>query len=144
MEYSIRYGIVSCNDISDRVIVYNPQYGQRVGPYGSRPVEPPRHKIERLYPFYEKLEESVLAEGFRNPIFCNSISQGTFCKYGTSRLWIAKKHGLPIPAVIADHEERWGHLEELFNETDVRGKYVDQPQICEIHSDWMRIDACEL
>jgi len=140
--YDICYGIVESNVISDRVIVYNPKYGEPIGPYGSRPVVPSKHKRDRLYPFYENLEKSVLEESFRNPIFCNSIEQGTFCKYGTSRLWVAKKHNLPIPAVIADFDGRWDDLEKLSGEDDIKGKYIDLPQIIEVYDDWMRIDAC--
>lgn len=142
--YTIRYGDIPSSQISDRVIVYNPNYGTPIGPYGSRPVKPDGEKMRRLRDFYEKLEESVLEEGFRNPIFCNSIDEGTFCKYGTSRLWIAKKHRLAIPAVIADYDGRWGDLEELFSEADIRAKYVDQPQICQVEGNWMRIDACRV
>ena len=141
--YDIRYGVIDSEEISDRVIVYNPRYGEPIGPYGSRPVIPPQNKIDRLYPFYENLEKSVLEEGFRNPIFCNSIEQGTFCKYGTSRLWIAKKHGLSIPAVIADFDGRWRDLEKLSGKDDIKAKFADLPQIIEVHDDWMRIDACQ-
>jgi len=142
--YEIRYGLVESLLLSDYVIVYNPKYGTPIGPYGSRPVEPPTEKKKRLRDFYESLEASVLMEGFRNPIFCNSIEKGTFCRYGTSRLWIAKKHKLDIPAVIADFDGRWEHLEKLENEEQVLEKFSETPQILEIHDEWMRIDACRV
>jgi hypothetical protein len=141
-KYEIRYGFVDPDYISDRVIVYNPKYGESIGPWGSRPVSPPQSKIERLYPFYENLEKSIEEEGFRNPIFCNSIEFGTFCKYGTSRLWIAKKKNLDIPCIIADFVEQWKSLELLQNKEDVENKFQDMPQVLELEEEYMRIDAC--
>ena len=141
--YTIRFGVLPHDSFSDRVIVYNPQFGSvKIGPWGSRPVKPDANKVNRLFPFYENLEESIKKEGIRNPIFCNSIEQGTFCKYGTSRLWIAKKLGLEVPAIIADFDGRWSNLEQLYTIEDIQDKYVDQPTIIEVEENWMRIDQC--
>ena len=104
---------------------------------GTRPVKPPQSwvgKLEHKNQFYTKLEESILKEGFRNPIFCNSIEQGTFSRVGTSRLWIAKKHKLDVPCIIADYVDRWTDLEELKTEQDIRGKFQDQPHIIDLTS----------
>lgn len=134
--------MVDPSSLSDWAIVYNPKYGARVGPYGSKPIAPPKHKIEELYPFYEKLEESVLSEGFRDPIFCIAISQGTYCKYGTSRLWIAKTHDLYIPAIIADYVGAWPQLKSLSGEADIKDQFTTPPSIVEVRENYMRIDEC--
>lgn len=127
----VRYGVLPSGSISDLVLVGNQHYGkQQIAGMGTRPVKPPIDwikKLEHRNQFYTKLEESILKEGFRNPIFCNSIAEGTFSRVGTSRLWIAKKHKLDIPCVIADYVDRWTELEELKTEEEIRAKFQDQP-----------------
>lgn len=126
----IRFGILDPRLISDWVLVTNKHYGNGIGGFGSRPVKPPMdwiRKQEDRHQFYSKLEASILKEGFRNPIFCNAISEGTFSRVGTSRLWIAKKHKLHIPCVIADYVHTWDDLEELNGEAEIREKFLDQP-----------------
>jgi hypothetical protein len=144
-QYSIRYGVLKPTDLSDKVLVKNPAYGDSIGGWGSRDVKPIRpwyNSLEQKNQFYTRLEESLKTEGFRNPIFCNSIPEGTFCRYGTSRLWIAKRLGMPTPCVIADYTERWNHLEELKTEEDIKKKFLDLPTVIELNEDEMRIDAC--
>ena len=143
MNLRIRFGVLPSGSISDLVIVKNPEYGKPVGKWGSRPVKPEMswyRKLEQENQFYTRLEQSILEDGFRNPIFCNSIPEGTFCRYGTSRLWFAKKHKLDIPCVIADYTQSWEDLEELKTEDDIRAKFLDQPEI--IWEPEFRIDSC--
>jgi len=140
----VRFGILPASIISDRVLVGNPGYGKQIGKYGSRPVAPDRSwkdKLEQQSGFYSKLESSINKEGIRNPIFCNSIREGTFCRYGTSRLWIAKKHSLDVPCIIADYINRFDDLEILENDKDIRSKFIDQPDVIEWEPEF-RIDAC--
>lgn len=141
-KYTIRYGIIPANLISDKIIVKNPEYGEPVGKWGSRPVAPSAHQKKRLGEFYLKLEKSILKEGFRNPIFCNSYEEGTFCRYGTSRLWLAKKHKLEVPVIIADYVDRWTDLELLANKDDVLDHFRDRPEVLELGKDEMRFDGC--
>ena len=144
--YRIFYGILEYNDIEGSALVDNKEYGQRIGKYGSRPVEPDitsRHKLEQKYGFYSKLETSIDEEGIRNPIFCQSIEEGTFGKYGLSRLWIARRKRIPIPCIIADYVERWSDLEELFTKDDIRAKYIDKPTIIDLEETFMKIAGCE-
>ena len=89
-------------------------------------------QLASRFKFYTKLEESILKEGFRNPIFCNSIREGTFSRVGTSRLWIARKHELEIPCIIADYVDRWEDLELLETEEDIRSKFQEQPHIVDL------------
>ena len=144
--YRIYYGILDYSDIADVALVDNKDYGQRVGKYGSRPVGPDitsRQKLEQKYGFYSKLEASIEEEGIRNPIFCQSIEEGTFGKYGLSRLWIAKQKRIPIPCIIADYVDRWLELEELFTKDDIRDKYIDKPTIIDLEETYMKIAGCE-
>lgn len=73
--------------------------------------------------FYDKLEKSILQEGFRNPILVTSNNRPTFrlvkeippnetgtlfCELlGGSRLMIAKKHQIPIPCIISDFLKKY-------------------------------------
>ena len=144
--YKIRYGVVDAESLSDRVIVKNPNYGyQVVKGWGSRPVQPTvpdYRRLEQESGFYTNLEKSILEEGVRNPIFCNAYKEGTFCRYGTSRLWIAQKHNLKLPMVVADYAGTWDDLEELKSKAGILKKYKDKPEIVEIGKEEMRIDQC--
>lgn len=138
MIYSIKYGTVDPGSISDRAIVRNPNYGKPLGPWSTRPVKPDKDKFKGLKDFYEKLEQSVKQEGFRNPIFCHAFLQNTYCEYGTSRLWIAKRNTFLIPVVIADYDGRWG----LPTLNSVRSVFTDQPEELVIGENDMRISGC--
>lgn len=145
-KYVIRFGMVNPRLLSDYVIVKNPNYGERIGEWGSRPVKPDAHHYRNLQAqnkFYTRLEQSILEDGFRNPIFCNSFEEGTFCRYGTSRLWIAKRKDLEVPTIIADYVDRWTNLEELKERDGIYGKFKDRPMILELNEDEMRIDKCK-
>ena len=142
--YTLRYGILSANQLSDTVLVRsNPSYGEKIGEDGSRPVSPDistSRKLEAETGFYTRLEGSILANGIRNPIFCESIEEGTFVVYGSCRLWFAKKHKLPIPCVIADYVDRWD-LEVLETREEILEKYLDLPGRIEL-SEVVTIEAC--
>ena len=136
-KYRIHYGILPSSELSKTVVVGNPGYGEPIGKYGSRPVQQDRETS-----FFKELEASVLKEGFRNPILCQSIEEGTFSQYGTTRLWVAQKHDLPIPCIIADTVNRWGHLEELHNEAEVISKFTNPPERLIMTSEELYFDHC--
>jgi len=143
--YSLRYGIVGANELSTTVVVGNPGYGEPIGKYGSRPIQPLNEHywhLENESQFFSKLEASILQEGFKNPILCQSIEEGTFSQYGTSRLWIAQKHNLPIPCLIADTQDRWVHLDELHTEEEVKDKFETPPENLTMTQDDFYFDHC--
>ena len=136
--FKIRFGILPASSISDVVLVGNPAYGKPIGKWGSRPVKPDQswiNKKEHECGFYTKLEESLLKEGFRNPIFCNAIEEGFYSRVGTSRLWIAKKHNMDVPCIIADYTGQFDDLELLETEEDIRSKFKDQPLTIDMEND---------
>ena len=149
--YKIRFGYVEATELSTFAIVYNQNYSRYKTSFLDRivclrPVKPGGGlymKKNQEGNFYTKLENSILKEGIRNPIFVQAVNTGSFCRYGTSRLWIGQKHKLKIPAVIADYGNYWSDLEELFNVEQIREKYLDQPEIVTIDQQMMRIDKCE-
>lgn len=144
--YRIFYGELMPSQLSSRVLVLNhPGYGNPIGPHGSReltPKQPHANQLEQETGFYSRLKASMEKDGCINPIHALSIEEGTFCRYGTSRLWTAKGLDIPVKVIITDWVDRWTELEELFTEEDIRAKFVNQPEILELGTDMMRIDKC--
>lgn len=146
--YTLRYGYINPKYIEDTVLILNPNYGNPIGKYGSRPLEPPiehRQKLENQNGFYTKLEKSIQKEGIRNPILCTSLETGTYARYGTTRLLFAKKLGLAeIPCLIVDWADRWVYLEEI-SQGDInriKALFKDPPEIIEFQHDEFIIDKC--
>jgi len=104
--------------------------------------------------FYTKLEESILKDGFRNPIsvrcgWCSNHKSVSLpiemqedstkiliCdNHGGSRLWVAQKHNLKIPCIIADFVGRFSN-ELLIEKTPaaVLKFFKDKPQRIRIKS----------
>lgn len=99
--------------------------------------------------FYKKLEESILKEGFVNPVliqagYCTQIyrkylpedhqrdiKKALCCdRNGGSRLWVGQKHNLDIPCIISDFCGRFANsgFEELHSQDDVMRKYGVRPK----------------
>ncbi len=102
--------------------------------------------MNRKNGFYDKLEQSVLREGFRNPIlviagWCRENKLSTlplemqedpkkilWCgSNGGSRLWVAQKHNLSVPCIISDFVDRFPNEKLLENEEDILVYYKDKP-----------------
>ena len=90
--------------------------------------------------FYKRLEESVLKDGFINPVlvqagYCQQIyrkylpiehqkdiTQCLCCdRHGGSRLWVAQKHDLDIPCIISDFSGMFANagFKELHEDKDM-------------------------
>ena len=146
-KYTILYKVMDPKDISDLVAVGNPKSGNRqikVGggyTYGSRSLKNVRNP-NICWPhtgdFFPRLEESILKEGFRNPIFCIVTDEGIFSVYGMSRLWLAKHHNLPVPSIIADYTGKYTGL-ELHNKEDILDYYTEKPKHCMVEDDHIEI-----
>lgn len=98
--------------------------------------------------FYDKLEESILEKGIRNPIliqagFCVEISQKYLPKEaqedhskilccdrnGGSRLYIAQKYNMDIDCIISDFCGKFDNqFTELYNEEEIMEIYKDKPK----------------
>ncbi|MFA5489581.1 MAG: hypothetical protein WC284_10225 [Candidimonas sp.] len=108
-----------------------------------------RNKKNEKNKFYDKLEESVLEHGFRNPIliisgFCppihmrrlplqmrQNVKSILICaKLGGSRLWVAQKHNMNIPCIVSDFVNRFEGHKELYTEDDVINEFTDKPKWC--------------
>lgn len=150
MDYDIRYAIL------DSHLVFN-----QCGPMSAGPAGWDEHSIEirkqrskkyiaamnRKTGFYDKLEESILKEGVRNPIlvrcgWCpdvkikdlpiimqNDSSKILVCDAsGGSRLMIAQKLDIEIPCIITDFTGRFSSYRLLKDEEDILSVHMDEPK----------------
>lgn len=115
--------------------------------------EPVRDLMERLYVdgfnavagHFERLEASVLAEGFRNPVVlvAGGVQRRKWREIppefrtgdvivseylGGSRLWVAQRHGLPVPAIVNDLAGVLPDADVLRTAADVRARFRDPPR----------------
>jgi len=80
------------------------------------------------------LEESVKNEGFRNPILAYKCDGGFLLKFGNSRLQIARKLGIPIPALVVDHTDEYADCPEVTMD-NFHEFFTDVPKVFEIRED---------
>lgn len=82
-------------------------------------------------------------EGIRNPIFVLALDEGTFLRYGGSRLWAAYEVGLEtIPVIVADWVGRYPDLETLTTEDQIRAKFLDEPATIDLDPANLQILHC--
>jgi hypothetical protein len=71
-------------------------------------IEPGREEMSRRAEWFARLEASILREGFRNPVVLSAHQTATELaltpRYGGSRIWVAQRHGLRLPAIVADFD----------------------------------------
>lgn len=128
MKYRILYKILNSN------IIYN-----ICGPSRQGNEEEYINHRNKQDGFYNKLEKSILKEGFRNPILVDyakpnskyKINTNNYCymcvSNGGSRLYFAKKYNMDIPCIINDFSLMLDGI-ELNNENDIKKYYTDIPK----------------
>lgn len=114
-------------------------------PWHADKYEPVRDLMEQVYVdgfnqatgHYRKLEQSIKAEGIRNPIIVSlgglqrratrELPPGTtyVCEYlGGSRLWVAQRMGLRVPCIVNDYT---GHGASMTHE-EVMACFAEKPR----------------
>lgn len=93
--------------------------------------------------FFIKLEQSILKNGFRNPIVITASRRRIVTRYGGSRLMIAQKHNLDIPCIIADFDEIFPEGIRLKTIDDIRRYYTDQPRKILLKEYGINMSGCE-
>lgn len=110
-------------------------------------LEPDDEKIknmEKSLKFYSKLEESILKDGFRNPVLIMALRENDIrIRYGGSRLMVAQKHDLKIPAIVTDYKNIFPDAEVLYTISDIRSKFKDQPKKLFFQPQGLWISGCE-
>lgn len=105
--------------------------------------------MDQLCGHYNKLEESILTEGFRNPIIitCGYPKKRSMehlppelrskpphelllleTTMGGSRLHVAQKHNMQIPCIVNDWHNRFSTDPEIRNIEEARLCFLDQPK----------------
>lgn len=96
---------------------------------------------EQKYGFMSRLRESILTEGFRNPIVVFKGDGNDRIPYGQSRASVAKQLGIDIPAIVCDWTGKlWGR--PLTTIAEVRECYRDQPTVVEFTSKGLNVWGC--
>ena len=151
--YVLRYGILASN------LIFN-----ECGPFSGGPVGwddkaiAARKKKGDAYiahrntidHYFIRIEDSILKEGFRNPILVDCgmcahiIDSGkhprlplhmqedhsqilTCSSNGGSRLWVAQKHNMEIPCVISDWVGRFSDFKQINSREELLEYYIDEP-----------------
>ena len=148
--YTARYIVIPSN------LIFNECGPQSAGPRGWDENRVAKRKIasqnyidtlNRRNGFYDKLEESILKEGIRNPVlvaagWCpvskisrlppemqEDHSKILVChSSGGSRLWAAQKHNLDVPCIVSDFINRFPEGKILRTEQDVLDCHKDKPR----------------
>lgn len=135
--YELRFGYIPPDDIGWKYLPAGS--GRTLAGYtvkGAGPNKYLLHFLEEGQRFWSRLESSIREEGLRNPPLLIAVEEGTFIRYGASRLWTAKKVGLQVvPAIIADWVGRYTDLELLDGKDAVLGKFRDMPETVDLSAD---------
>ena len=88
---------------------------------------------ERQFQFYTRLEESVLKEGFRNPVMVYEKPDERTFPYGGSRVYMAHKLQIPVPAIVSDWTGGFKDWELITTVNQALSKFKDLPTVLEFH-----------
>lgn len=149
--FELRYVLVNSRQI---INLCSPEYNYKPSNWDNKEELNKRIRIGQKYiwlmnqnmGFYDRLEASILSEGFRNPILLtsgppkfrsldeippelrSSPKDLLLCEVlGGSRLLIAAKHDLLIPAIVNDYTGAFSHGRLLMNNEDIKGCFTDIP-----------------
>lgn len=101
-DFTVRYDDRIDADCVKRKLCMNPNYGGAPCDVpGSCVIELPKPGIKPK--FNAAIEMDIVTNGFRNPILLYSTNQGLLLQFGGSRLKVAKKLDITIPAIIVDY-----------------------------------------
>jgi hypothetical protein len=157
MSTVVRYAVLAPERIVDLTSPrYLPEISRawqgREGWHSER-YEPVRDLMERMYidgfnaasGHYERLEASVKAEGFRNPVMLSAgrLERRDPCEIppalrgpdllvseylGGSRIWVARRLGLDVPAIVNDHANVLHGARVLPDLASVVERFEDKPR----------------
>ncbi len=150
-EYALRYVLVDSRSI---INMCGPEYNYKPQDWSDKKELRKRmevgqkyiHLMNKTIGFYDRLEASILKDGFKNPILLTSgaprfrsmeeippvidvkIPEMLLCEIiGGSRLLIAQKHGFLIPAIVNDFTGMFPEGRLLKTEEDVAGCFENVP-----------------
>lgn len=115
--YEVRFGILQPDQIPESFVMADWVYKEN----------------EKKFQFYTRLEESIRREGFRNPVMCYEKPNERTFPYGGSRVYMAYKLQLPVPAIISDWTGAFAHFERINTAEEALAKFKDKPTVLEFH-----------
>jgi len=107
-DFIVRYAPAVDPTLVTQRLIRNPNYGGKgcnvpgtcVIPLIERAIKPK---------FFEALEANVKRDGFRNPILLYATGRDLLLSFGGSRLRVAKRLGIKIPAIIVCYKNQYGY-----------------------------------
>jgi len=115
--YEIRYGLLQPSDIPESFYMADWVHKNN----------------EKKFQFYTRLELSVKKEGFRNPVMVYEKPGERTFPYGGSRVYIAHKLQIPVPAIVSDWTGAFKHFELITTVDQALEKFTDKPTVLEFH-----------
>lgn len=106
------------------------------------PSEGRQNSLEEENQFFSRLEESILKEGFRNPIVINATKDKITNRYGGSRLLFAQKHNLDIPCIIADFDNVFPDAKKIAA-GDMVDYFTDPPMYLYLQKNGINASGCK-
>lgn len=105
--------------------------------------------LDKICGHYAKLEKSIIAEGFRNPVIitCGDPVKRKYSNLppellrkpkhewlllegvtGGSRLWVAQKHNIPVPCIVNDNTGRFSQGTLITSIEEASKYFKDNPK----------------
>lgn len=161
MSYKIKFVTLNSHDIYNYA---GPGYGVHYCSKEERARQAQNHVNARNKrdKFFERLESSILKDGFRNPLIIQAgnmppsvwrnmppyltnqgIENVLICmNWGGSRLWIAQKHNLKVPCVVLDFVDRFKDAIWLRTANEIKSVFTDKPTAIILKKDrlWLDMD----
>lgn len=83
------------------------------------------HSVRHKPRVWDPLLKSVGTHGFINPVVCNANKGGIVVTYGQSRAAVARELDIPLPAVIADYDDRFPMYRQLNSVDEIAELWYD-------------------
>lgn len=90
-------------------------------------IHPSDQELADRHEWFARLELSILRTGFRNPVVLTAKDGVLTPRYGGSRIMIAQKYGLVVPAIVADFSNMFPDAPEI-SYWDIWTYYKDPPK----------------
>jgi len=140
-DYRIIHRVMTPKEVSNLTAVHPSEGGKIIKAGGVKFGLIRKHRTYREE-FYKAVEESVLKEGFRNPVCCIGVDEGIYAYYGTTRLAVAHRAHINVPCLIADYTGRISG-EELMTKAEVVYKFRDRPSHVILEVERMNVWGCD-
>ena len=113
--------------------------------YIENEIEPSERERSQRAEWFSRLEQSILRQGFRNPVVLTArqtaVELSLTPRYGGSRIWVAQRHGLAVPAIVADFDGCFPESPEV-DPQDLWRLFPDRPRKIILKPHGINISGC--